>query len=44
MNQQANEQQKAGRVRWTRQPTPYERFMAGEGVAGVRGVGVNDVR
>ena len=31
MNQQANEQQRAGRLRWTRRPTPNERFMAEEG-------------
>ncbi|MBI2367015.1 MAG: cupin domain-containing protein, partial [Deltaproteobacteria bacterium] len=44
MNQQANEQQRAGRVRWTRQPTPYERFMAEEGIPVVRGIGLYDVR
>ena len=44
MIQQPNEQQRAGRVRWKRQPTPYERFMEEEGIPVVRGIGLNDVR
>src|SRR3972149_6800749 len=44
MSQQPNEQQRAGRVRWKRQPTPYERFMEEEGIPVVRGIGLNDVR
>ena len=44
MSQQPNEQQRAGRVRWKRQPTPYERFMEEEGIPVVRGIGLNNVR
>lgn len=44
MKQQPDEKQRAGRVRWTRQPTPYERFMDEEGIPCVRGIGLYDVR
>ena len=44
MIQQPNEQQRAGRVRWKRKPTPYERFMDEEGISVIRGIGLYDVR
>ncbi|MBI2087418.1 MAG: hypothetical protein HYT78_01595 [Deltaproteobacteria bacterium] len=44
MTEQPNEKQRAGRVRWKRPPTPYERFMEEEGIRVVRGIGLRDVR
>ncbi len=44
MVHQPNEQQRAGRVRWKRPPTPYEQFMEKEGIPVVRGIGLYDVR
>src|SRR3990170_3217320 len=44
MIQQPNEQERAGRVRWKRPPTPYEQFMEEEGIPVLRGIGLYDVR